>query len=128
MRAFGAKTLKELVLMQREYSLKGLAEKIECPTLVCDNVGDAVAGGQGKELYEVLRCPEGLRAVHRGGGRRGPLRGWNRGRSSTASPTTGWITRWRRRRRRNRSPATRTSENSVKRKSNFGEFPFHALR
>jgi dienelactone hydrolase len=58
MRAFGAKTLKELVLMQREYSLKGLAEKIECPTLVCDNEGDAVAGGQGKELYEALRCPK----------------------------------------------------------------------
>jgi hypothetical protein len=52
MRAFGAKTVKELVLMQREYSLKGLAEKIESPTLVCDNVGDAVAGGQGKKLYE----------------------------------------------------------------------------
>jgi len=34
MRAFGAKTLKELLLMQREYSLKGLAEKIQCPTLV----------------------------------------------------------------------------------------------
>jgi dienelactone hydrolase len=58
MRAFGAKTLKELLLMQREYSLKGLAEKIECPTLVCDNVGDAVAGGQGKELYQALRCPK----------------------------------------------------------------------
>jgi dipeptidyl aminopeptidase/acylaminoacyl peptidase len=58
MRAFGAKTLKELLLMQREYSLKGLVEKIECPTLVCDNVGDAVAGGQGKELYEALRCPK----------------------------------------------------------------------
>jgi dipeptidyl aminopeptidase/acylaminoacyl peptidase len=58
MRAFGAKTLKELVLMQREYSLKGLAEKIKCPTLVCDNVSDAVAGGQGKELYEALRCPK----------------------------------------------------------------------
>jgi hypothetical protein len=35
-----------------------LAEKIECPTLVCDNVSDAVAGGQGKELYEALRCPK----------------------------------------------------------------------
>jgi pimeloyl-ACP methyl ester carboxylesterase len=58
MRAFGAKTLKELLLMQREYSLKGLAEKIQCPTLVCDNVGDTVAGGQGKELYEALRSPK----------------------------------------------------------------------
>jgi len=57
-RAFGAKKLKELLLMQRKYSLKGLAEKIECPTLVCDNVADTVAGGQGKLLYEALRCPK----------------------------------------------------------------------
>ena len=76
MRAFGAKSLKEFVLMQREYSLKGLAEKIECPTLVCDNVADTVAGGQAKELYEALRCPkdyvlftaeEGVRAFCRDG-------------------------------------------------------------
>jgi hypothetical protein len=58
MRAFGAKTLKEFVLMQREYSLKGSAEKIECPALVCDNVADAIVGGQAKELYEALRCPK----------------------------------------------------------------------
>jgi hypothetical protein len=58
MRAFGARTLKEFLLMQREYSLKGLAEKIECPTLVCDNVSDAIAGGQAKELYDALRCPK----------------------------------------------------------------------
>jgi pimeloyl-ACP methyl ester carboxylesterase len=58
MRAFGAKTLKALILMQRQYSLKGVAEKIECPTLVCDNVADTVAGGQAKELYEALRCPK----------------------------------------------------------------------
>jgi hypothetical protein len=58
MRAFGAKTLEEFLLMQREYSLKGLAEKIQCPTLVCDNVADAIAGGQAKELYEALRCPK----------------------------------------------------------------------
>jgi hypothetical protein len=49
MRAFGTKTLKEFVLMQREYSLKGSAEKIECPTLVCANVADAIVGGQALE-------------------------------------------------------------------------------
>jgi pimeloyl-ACP methyl ester carboxylesterase len=58
MRTFGAKRLKEFLLMQREYSLKGLAEKIQCPTLVCDNATDAIAGGQAKELYEALRCPK----------------------------------------------------------------------
>jgi pimeloyl-ACP methyl ester carboxylesterase len=45
MRAFGVKTPKELVLMQREYSLKGRVEQIECPTLVCDNVANTIAGG-----------------------------------------------------------------------------------
>jgi pimeloyl-ACP methyl ester carboxylesterase len=59
MRAFGAKTPKELVLMQREYSLKGRVQQIECPTLVCDNVTDTIAGGQGKLLYDALECPKG---------------------------------------------------------------------
>jgi dipeptidyl aminopeptidase/acylaminoacyl peptidase len=45
MRAFGAKSLRELILMQRDYTLKGSVEKIECSTLVCDNVADAIAGG-----------------------------------------------------------------------------------
>jgi pimeloyl-ACP methyl ester carboxylesterase len=58
MRAFGAKTLKEFLLMQRDYTLKGLVEKIECPTLVCDNAGDAIAGGQAKQLYDALGCPK----------------------------------------------------------------------
>ena len=58
MRAYGAKSLKEFLLMQREYTLKGLAEKIECPTLVCDNVADAIAGGQAKQLYDALGCPK----------------------------------------------------------------------
>jgi hypothetical protein len=63
MRASGAKTLKEFLLMQREYSLKGLVEKIECPTLVCDNVADAIGGGQANELYEALvRIRVGCRA------------------------------------------------------------------
>jgi hypothetical protein len=35
-----------------------LVEKIECPTLVCDNVADAIAGGQAKQLYDALGCPK----------------------------------------------------------------------
>jgi pimeloyl-ACP methyl ester carboxylesterase len=58
MRAFGAKSLKEFLLMQRDYTLKGLVEKIECPTLVCDNVADAIAGGQAKQFYDALGCPK----------------------------------------------------------------------
>jgi pimeloyl-ACP methyl ester carboxylesterase len=58
MRAFGAKSLREFILMQRDYTLKGSVEKIECPTLVCDNVADAIAGGQAKQLYDALSCPK----------------------------------------------------------------------
>jgi len=58
MRAYGAKTLKEFLLMQREYTLKGLVDKIECPTLVCDKAADAIAGGQAKRLYDALGCPK----------------------------------------------------------------------
>jgi pimeloyl-ACP methyl ester carboxylesterase len=58
MRAYGAKSLKDFLLIQRDYTLKGLVEKIECPTLVCDNVADAIAGGQAKQLYDALGCPK----------------------------------------------------------------------
>jgi hypothetical protein len=78
MRAFGTKTIKELVLMQREYSLKGLAEKIECPTLVCDNVGDAVAGGRGRNSTRRCGVPRTTCCSPRRRGRR-PLRGRSAG-------------------------------------------------
>jgi dienelactone hydrolase len=58
MRAYGAKNLKEFLLMQRDYTLEGLVEKIECPTLVCDNVADTIAGGQAKRLHDALGCPQ----------------------------------------------------------------------
>lgn len=58
MRAFGAKNLSEFLLMQHDYTLKGLVEKIECPTLVCDNVADTIAGGQAKRLHDALGCPK----------------------------------------------------------------------
>jgi pimeloyl-ACP methyl ester carboxylesterase len=58
MGAFGAKNLKEFLLMQRDYTLEGLVEKIECPTLVCDNVADTIAGGQAKRLHDALGCPK----------------------------------------------------------------------
>ena len=35
-----------------------MTQKFECSTLVCDNVADAIAGGQGKELYDALECPK----------------------------------------------------------------------
>jgi hypothetical protein len=101
--------------MQREYTLKGLVDKIEYPTLVCDNAADAIAGGQAKRLYDALGCPKDYVRFTAEEGADGHCEGGRRF-SSTASPTTGWIRGWRLRRRRTRSPATRTSENAVKAK------------
>ena len=37
---------------------QGIGRELECPTLVCDNVADAIAGGQVKQLYHALRRPK----------------------------------------------------------------------
>jgi hypothetical protein len=34
------------------------SSRVGVSALVCDNLGDAVAGGQGNQLYEALRCPK----------------------------------------------------------------------
>ena len=34
------------------------SSRVGVSALVCDNVGGAVAGGQGNQLYEALRCPK----------------------------------------------------------------------
>lgn len=51
-RAFGAKML--------DYNLRGVAELIECPTLVCDAEDDLFFKGQPQELYEHLKCQKTL--------------------------------------------------------------------
>ncbi|MFF3919187.1 alpha/beta hydrolase family protein [Streptomyces sp. NPDC001852] len=52
-RAFGAAYL--------DYHLRdGLAERIECPTLVCEAVEDLFFGGQARQLYDHLTCPRTL--------------------------------------------------------------------
>ncbi len=52
-RAFAAEYLK--------YNVRdGVAEKIQCPTLVCAGTGDTFLPGQPQELYEHLTCPKTL--------------------------------------------------------------------
>jgi dienelactone hydrolase len=56
MYVFGVKTPAELVLKGDKFSLKGMAEKIQCPTLILDAENDGLLGGQAKPLYEKLLC------------------------------------------------------------------------
>ncbi|MFJ4321203.1 hypothetical protein ACIP46_38935 [Streptomyces lavendulae] len=44
-----------------DYTLAdGIAEKIQCPTLVCDAAEDEFFKGQPEQLYEHLTCPKTL--------------------------------------------------------------------
>lgn len=58
MRVFGAKTPREMFQMWRDYTLKGRAGQITCPTLVCDNAEDPAAA-QARQLYDALTSPKG---------------------------------------------------------------------
>jgi alpha-beta hydrolase superfamily lysophospholipase len=58
MATHGASTVLQYLKMIRAYTNEGHAEKISCPTLVCDNETDIVSGLQGQMLYDRLTCPK----------------------------------------------------------------------
>lgn len=51
-----AKTPAEYLLKTENYYLKGIADKIKCPTLVIDTENEKFFPGQAKALYDELRC------------------------------------------------------------------------
>ncbi len=53
---FGANTIEELLEQTHHYTLEGLVDQIQCPTLVCDNTLEYITPGQAKKFYEQLRC------------------------------------------------------------------------
>lgn len=56
MYVFDAKTPAECLLKTENYYLKGIADKIECPTLVIDVENEGYFKGQSKLLYDALKC------------------------------------------------------------------------
>jgi hypothetical protein len=55
--AMGVATPRAYLAASLAYSLKhGVAERISCPTLVCDPENDGFFKGQPKELYDHLTC------------------------------------------------------------------------
>jgi dipeptidyl aminopeptidase/acylaminoacyl peptidase len=44
--------------MTRAYTMKNLAEKIQCQMLVVDSEGDKDMPGQARQLYDALTCPK----------------------------------------------------------------------
>jgi pimeloyl-ACP methyl ester carboxylesterase len=55
---FDASSPADWMLKSSEYTLDGVAEKIECPTLVIDTEGEANFPGEAKKLYDALECPK----------------------------------------------------------------------
>jgi dienelactone hydrolase len=57
---FQVGSIWELVAATESWSLEGVADKIRCPTLVCDAAGDHFFAGQPEQLYDALTCPKTL--------------------------------------------------------------------
>jgi len=54
----GVTTAQELIDEFDKYDLTKVADKITCPTLVCEAEGDHFFSGQPRALYEALDCPK----------------------------------------------------------------------
>ena len=57
---FQVGSIWDLIKATESWSLEGVANKITCPTLVCEAERDHFFAGQPKMLYEALTCPKTL--------------------------------------------------------------------
>src|SRR5215471_15215449 len=57
---FQVGSIWDLIKATQSWSLEGVANKITCPTLVCEAEGDHFFAGQPRMLYEALTCPKTL--------------------------------------------------------------------
>ena len=61
MYAFGVSTPRAMMAASMDYHLRdGIAEKIQCPTLVCEAEKDLFYQGQAQQLFDHLTCPKTL--------------------------------------------------------------------
>lgn len=61
MLAMGVSTPREFLASYLDYTLAdGIAERISCPTLICEGENDASFAGQAQEVYDHLTCPKQL--------------------------------------------------------------------
>ncbi len=59
MYAFGVKSPRAFIAAAMDYHLRdGIAEKIRCPTLVCEAEKDLFFQGQAQLLFDHLTCPK----------------------------------------------------------------------
>jgi len=56
----GVDTPRAFLASYLDYSLRGVAERITCPTLICEAEEDIFFAGQPEEVYNHLTCPKAL--------------------------------------------------------------------
>jgi hypothetical protein len=54
----GADSPFELIMNSKYYTIKNIAHKIKCPTLVLEAEKDDSFPGQPRKVYDALRCPK----------------------------------------------------------------------
>jgi Prolyl oligopeptidase family len=57
-RPYGIASTFDLLLAVRKYTLAGVADKIQCPTLVIEPQFESFWPGQGRQVFDALRCPK----------------------------------------------------------------------
>lgn len=56
--AYGVRSPREILQQGFSYTLEGLADRIRCPTLVCEAEADRQFEGQPQRLFDALTCPK----------------------------------------------------------------------
>lgn len=56
MYVFGVDTPAQVILKMKDFTMEGVVEKIQCPTLITDAEDDKISEGQAKLLYDALTC------------------------------------------------------------------------
>jgi pimeloyl-ACP methyl ester carboxylesterase len=51
-------SLLDLLQKMKQYTMEGIADKVTCPTLICDAAEDHFFAGLAKKLYDALTCPK----------------------------------------------------------------------
>ena len=59
-RPYGLPSTYEVYKAAERFTLDGVADKIRCPTLLCDPEGEQFWPGQPRHLYDALTCPKEL--------------------------------------------------------------------
>jgi predicted alpha/beta-fold hydrolase len=87
----GIKEPVDLIRAWKEYTLEGIAQQIQCPTLVMDGEDEPFSSGQATKLFDALQCPKDYILLTRAEGAGGHCGGY--GIARTHQKIFDWLDR-----------------------------------